>query len=152
MDNMDNKEVAAVLNNLISICKDGVEGYTLAAKEAKGAGLKALLNSYVAQRERFATELQSDVERLGKQPETDGSVAGAMHRTWMSVKSAVTRRDDAAILAECETGETAATGAYEMALDKKEIPAHARSLIERQYNLIVSGRNSMTALHEQKVA
>ena len=149
---MDNKEVASVLNSLISICKDGVEGYTLATKEAKGAGLKALLHSYVEQRARFAIELQSDVERLGKQPEINGSVAGAMHRTWMSVKSAVTQRDDAAILAECETGETAATGAYEMALEKKDLPARARSLIERQYNLIVSGRNSMTALHEQKVA
>ena len=146
---MDNKEVAAVLNDLVRICKDGVEGYSLAAKEATSTGLKALLSSYVEQRSRFADELQSEVERLGWKPETDGSVAGNLHRTWMAVKSVVTNRDDAAILAECETGEQVAVETYEMALRHKDLPPRSLSAIERQYNLIVSGRNSMNVLHDQ---
>ena len=122
----------------------------VAAKEATSTGLKTLLSSYVEQRSRFADELQSEVERLGWKPETDGSVAGNLHRTWMAVKSAVTNRDDAAILAECETGEQVAVETYEMALRHKDLPPRSLSAIERQYNMIVSGRNSMNVLHDQK--
>ncbi len=147
---MDNKEVAAVLNDLTGICKDGIAGYTLAAKEATGPELKVLLSSYVEQRSNFASELQSEVERLGWKPETDGSVAGGLHRTWMAVKSAVTNRNDAAILAECETGEQIAVETYEMALRHKDLQPRILSAIERQYNMIVSGRNSMNVLHGQK--
>ena len=147
---MENKEVATVLNDLVRICKDGIEGYTLAAKEATSSGLKALLNSYVEQRSRFANELQSEVERVGWKPETNGSVAGDLHRTWMAVKSVVTNRDDSAILAECETGEQVAVETYEMALRHKDLPARVLSTVERQYNMIVSGRNSMNVLHDQK--
>lgn len=149
-ERMDNKKIASVLNNLISICEDGVEGYKLAAKEAKGANLKAMLNQYVSQRQSFASELQSAVAGLGVSPKDSGSAVGALHRTWMSAKSEVTGRDDAAILAECETGEKAAVAAYEDALKHDDLPANIRSIIQRQYGQVMTGRRDMEALHDQR--
>ena len=147
---MENKDVAEELNKLISICRDGVEGYKMAADEAKGVELKSLLNGYVTQRGGFTTALQTEVAQLGKNPDEDGTVAGGLHRGWMAVKSAVTNRDDEAILAECETGEKVAVDTYQAALKHADLPVRLRSMVEMQYNQIMTGRDSMSQLHHQK--
>ncbi len=61
-----------------------------------------------------------------------GSVLGALHRRWVNVKTAITGKDEAAVLAECERGEDMAVVAYKDAL-AQDLPSDVRKLIERQY-------------------
>src|SRR5688572_380431 len=112
----NDKNAIAVLNELIEVCKDGENGFRVAAEGAKNSDLRSLFISYSAQRAAFAAELQREVERLGGKPEKSGSVAGAAHRGWIHLKEAVTGADEAAIISECERGEDAAKAAYEKAL------------------------------------
>ena len=68
---MTNKDdVISMLNNLIETCKDGEEGFRNASQAAKDPELKQLFNTYAGQRAGFVTELQSEVRRLGGDPET----------------------------------------------------------------------------------
>lgn len=58
-------------------------------------------------------------------------MAGALHRGWVSVKSALSVHDDKAVLQECERGEDAAVARYRKAL-KATLPLDVRALVERQ--------------------
>src|SRR5580698_9543636 len=100
--------VVSVLNDLVETSKDGERGFRKAAEDAHDAQLKALFVSRAEDCTQGARELQDVVQTLGGKPETGGTVGGALHRGWTDVKSAVTSRDDHAILAECERGEDVA--------------------------------------------
>ena len=59
------------------------------------------------QRSEFAGELQAEVTRIGGEPATSGSTAGAIHRGWIGLKTALAADTDHAILEEAERGEDA---------------------------------------------
>ena len=85
------KEVISTINGLIETLKDGEKGFKEAADAVKDPQLKNLFREYSQQRNRFASELQSQAQALGEsKPETTSSAAGAMHRAWINLKSAVT--------------------------------------------------------------
>ena len=140
-----NDTAVSVLNDLIETCKDGANGFRAAAAAVQSADAKALFASRVQLIERSAEELQAAVRRLGGDPETTGSVAATLHRGWIGLKSAVTGKDDAAIITECERGEQVAVKNYEDAL-KKELPADLRAIVERQYHGAVQNLERVRAL------
>ena len=109
---IDNDYVIYTLNNLIETCKDGQEGFQTAADGLKNSELKMLFHTYARQRAQFAAELQAEVHRLGGDPERTGSVAASLHRGWINIKTAVTGKDEASVLTECERGEDSAVTNY----------------------------------------
>jgi uncharacterized protein (TIGR02284 family) len=141
----ENEETISVLNDLIETCEDGVNGFRTAAAAVKSAEAKALFTSRVRIIELAATELQDEVRRLGGNPETTGSVAAKIHRGWIDLKAAVTGKDDAAIITECERGEQVAVKNYEDAR-KKDLPTAVRALVERQYQGAVQNLERVRAL------
>jgi len=142
------KEITSTINNLIVTLKDGQEGFKQAAEGVKDPQLKSLFNEYSQQRSRFATELQSQARSLGEpEPETSSSAAGALHRSWINLKSAVTRGDDHAILAECERGEDSAVEEYKKAIDDDR-SAQLREIISRQYAAIKEAHDRIRNLRD----
>lgn len=140
-------EFISKLNNLIETCKDGEDGFRQAAEGVKDANLRTVFLEYSQQRDQFVSELQQAVSRLGQAPEHSGSVAAALHRGWIDVKSAVTGRDDKAILNECERGEDSAVRNYRDAL-AEDLPSDLRSLVERQYQGIQQAHDRIKALRD----
>ena len=129
----EQKEIISTINNLIETLKDGQEGFKQAAEGVKDPQLKSIFNEYSQQRSRVATELQSQARSLGEpQPETSSTAAGALHRAWINLKSAVTRGDDHAILVECERGEDSAVEEYRKAIDSN-LSVPVRDVVSRQY-------------------
>ena len=145
---IDNDDVISTLNGLIETCKDGQEGFKEAAEGVERSDLKSLFYEFSQQRAQFAGELQSLVQQLGGDPEKSGSVAGAMHRGWINIKSAVTGKDDGAILNECERGEDSAKSAYKDALEDKPLPANVTETIQTQYQAILSAHDRIKALRD----
>lgn len=120
-------------NDLIETLKDGQEGFRQAAEAIKDSQLKSLFNELSLQRSRFAGELQSEVIQLGEpKPEDSSSTAGALHRAWINLKSAITSQNDHAILAECERGEDSAVSAYKKAMEA-ELTGSVRDVVSRQH-------------------
>jgi uncharacterized protein (TIGR02284 family) len=144
----EQKEVISTINNLIETLRDGQEGFKQAAEGVKDPQLKSLFNEYSQQRSQFATELQSQARSLGEpEPETSSSAAGALHRTWINLKSAVTRGDDHAILAECERGEDSAVEKYEKAM-RNDLSAPLREIVARQYREIKNAHDRVKNLRD----
>ena len=126
-----NEKVIATLNGLIETCKNGEEGFRTAAEALSDQDRKVAFAKIARARWQMARELQDEVQGLGGQPETSGTVGGAVHRGWMNVKALVAGQDDQALIAEAERGEDIAKAAYESAL-QEALPAQVLALVERQ--------------------
>jgi uncharacterized protein (TIGR02284 family) len=145
-----NKETISTLNSLIETLKDGQEGFKQAAEGVADPQLKSLFNEYSQHRSRFANELQNQAEMLGEpKPEDSSSAAGALHRSWINLKSAVTSGDDHAILAECERGEDSAVKEYEKAM-KGDLSPSSRNIVSRQYSEVKSAHDCIRNLRDTR--
>jgi len=145
---LKNAEVVSVLNDLIQTCEDGIHGFRTAADAVKNPAAKALFASRLPKIELGQRELKAEVRRLGGDPDKSGTVAGAMHRGWINLKSAITGKNEEAIVMECERGEEHATHVYEDAL-QKDLPAETRTIIERQYRGVVENLERVRALSKE---
>jgi uncharacterized protein (TIGR02284 family) len=143
------QETISTINDLIETLKDGQEGFRQAAEAVEDPELKSLFHEYSLQRSRFAGELQSEALRLGEtKPEDSSSAAGAMHRTWINLKSAIAKRDNHAILAECERGEDSAVKEYQEAMEDEDLTAPVREIISRQYTEVKSAHDRVKQLRD----
>lgn len=147
MNTASTKDYISTLNNLIETLKDGEQGFRKAAEDVKSSNLRSVFSEYSSQRSQFASELQMEVTRLGGDAEKSGSVAGAMHRGWIDVKSAVTNRDDHNILEEAERGEDVALKSFQKAL-AEELPSDLRSIVEQQYRHIQQAHDRIRSLRD----
>ncbi len=142
-----NDDVISTLNNLIETCKDGQNGFQTAADGVKNTELKTLFSTYAQQRAKFAGDLQSEVRRLGGDPEKSGSVAATLHRGWINIKSTVTGEDESAVLAECERGEDSAVSNYQDAL-AANLPANVQDVVQRQFTQIKDAHDRIRSLEQ----
>jgi uncharacterized protein (TIGR02284 family) len=124
-------QVVDVLNDLIENSKDGAYGFTKCAERVESPQLRETLLQRSADCAAAISELQTLVVQYGGKPAEHGTVLGALHRGWVSVKDAISGDSDHAVLEECERGEDAALARYRKAL-KNDLPPDVRSVLERQ--------------------
>jgi uncharacterized protein (TIGR02284 family) len=134
-----NERTIGVLNDLIRINNDRVEGYEKAIRETKenDVDLRNIFNRMADESRKYSRDLTERVQRLGGEPADGTTASGKIYRTWMDVKSALSRSERKSVLEECEYGEDAAQKAYEKALDTdNDLPADVLALItEEKANL-----------------
>jgi len=135
----------STLNGLIQTCKDGQEGFKVAAEGIERSELKTVFYEFSQQRSEFVGVLQGLVRSLGGDPENSGSVSAALHRGWIDIKSLVTGKDEAAILNECERGEDYAKEAYTEAL-KTNLPANVKDVVAQQSQTVLAAHNRIKSL------
>jgi len=138
-----------VLNDLIEVSRDGEQGFLKAAEDATNPELKELFTSRATEIGAAIRELQSQVIALGGRPEEGGSVAGALHRGWVSLRSAVANRTDLSILEECERGEDVAKKKYADALQHDDLSFEVRALVERQYHGVLRNHDLVRDLRNR---
>ena len=142
------KETLSTINRLVETLKDGQEGFREASGAVQDHELKSLFSEYSLQRSKFAGELQNFAITLGESdPENTSSTAGALHRAWINIKSAVSSRDDHAILSECERGEDSAVAEYKKAMDGN-LPSPLADIISRQYTDIKAAHDHVKSLRD----
>jgi uncharacterized protein (TIGR02284 family) len=142
------KKQNEIIDDLIETLKDGQEGFKQAAESVKDLQLKSLFSEYFQQRARFAVELRSKAQSPDdRESKMSGSAAGALHRGWINLKSAVTEGDDHAILAECERGEDSAVEEYRKALNDG-LAAPVQDIVSRQYAEIQKAHDRVKQLRD----
>jgi uncharacterized protein (TIGR02284 family) len=144
-DNVSSDDVISTLNGLIETCKDGQEGFKEAADGVERTDLKTLFYEFSQQRAEFAGVLQELVRSMGGDPEHTGSMSGAIHRGWIDLKSAVTGRDEEAILNECERGEDSAKDMYQEAM-KMNLPSNVSDVVGQQAQAVLAAHNRIRSL------
>ena len=142
-----NDKVISTLNNLIETCKDGQQGFKTAAEGVERSNLKTFFYEMDQQRSQFVGELQSLVRELGGEAEKTGSIAGAIHRGWINIKSAITGMDESAVLNEAERGEDVAKKTYKEALEMA-LPANVLVVVQNQYTAVQASHDNVKNLRD----
>lgn len=138
------------LNDLIEINNDRVTGYEKAAAQAEDIDLRSIFNSYAADSKRFASELKELVTQEGEDPAEGTTFRGKIYRTWMDVKATFGGDDRKGLLSSCEFGEDAAQRAYKTALEDKDLPTEARSIVERQKEILRGAHDRIKAMRDSE--
>lgn len=141
-----------VLNDLIEINNDRIEGYEKAAKQANDNDLKSLFTRMATQSQSIVGSLKSKVTTSGKEPAEGTTAKGKVYRAWMDIKAAFGGDDRKDILATCEFGEDAAQKAYKEALKEDELPAEIRALITDQKNELKQSHDQIKRLRDAQPA
>jgi len=128
---MTDRTERAVLNHVIETCKDAERGFRHIAEHATDPALKSLFLDIASERARFAADLLPHAQRLGGANSHDGTTAAALHRTWIDLRSAISRGDAVAAIHEAERGEHFSRGVYNDALEGM-LPPTTRELVETQ--------------------
>lgn len=134
------------LNTLIETLKDGQNGFKSAAADVKDMRVKSVFTELAHDRIRLAGELQSEVSRLGGDPEKSGSASAAVHRGWINLKS-VLGGGEKSILDEAERGEDVAVKSFETALQAK-LPPDVAGVVRRQYDEVKKAHDKVRGLRD----
>ena len=142
-----NNEIISDLKGLVNIVNDGKEGYDSASEATDSIELKGVFLKYSAQRAGYAMELKAHIAQHGGDSDNEsGGVLGALHRTWIDIKQALSSKEDVAILSAVETGEKVAIEKYDKCLQDYASHADHLSLLERQRNGIVEALKEIETL------
>ena len=108
------EEVISDLKEILQLVNDGKEGYQSAAEATENAELKALFSKLSGERIVYAAELKEHLALHGEEADNeDGGILGGLHRTWLTIKQALSNKEDKAILTAITTGEKAAIEKYD---------------------------------------
>ncbi|HUS19398.1 MAG TPA: PA2169 family four-helix-bundle protein [Terriglobales bacterium] len=147
----DVKRTRDILQNLIETCRDGQKGFREGAENITNPMIREFFNQQSLLRAQFASELESEVRRLGEPDvDTSGSTLAAMHRAWIDLKSSLGGGDEA-IVSAAETGEDAAKKAYEEAL-REPLPGDLREIVQRQAASVIEAHNRVRDFRDSKAA
>lgn len=148
---MENTQATVqILNDLVQINNDRIEGYQRASKDLKDGDteLKSLFTRLIGQSQGYKLALGTEVSAFGKDIETGTTTSGKIHRVWLDVKAAFTGHDTHDVLEECEFGEDAILKAYRTALEDENLPAYLRETISQQESELLDAHDEIKALRD----
>lgn len=151
---MADNDVNGVLEDLIQTLEDGKKGFTETAEKLANADrgdLAAPMLEYASQRAEFSSELRSLATTQGIRIEESGSIAGGLHRGWMSLKDALSSDEAEAVLKAAETGEDHAKREFEKALDA-DLPEDVRVVVARQASAVTAAHDAVRTLRDREAA
>ncbi|MES2430276.1 MAG: PA2169 family four-helix-bundle protein [Bacteroidota bacterium] len=129
------EELIEVLNDLIKINNDRIEGYEKARDEIRDrdVDLQGIFGKMADDSRRYVGELTQHIQSHGGETAKGTTGLGKIYRAWMDVKTTFTGKDRTGVLELCEYGEDAAQKAYNDALSSDaEMDAETRQLITSQ--------------------
>jgi uncharacterized protein (TIGR02284 family) len=151
METLTTKETSSVLEDLIKINNDRIEGYEKALKDLKpeDSDLRMVFLTAIDQSRKIRIRLGRELQTLGTDIPMGTSGSGSIHRAWLELKATFTGHDRHAILASCEFGEDAAQKAYESALESEHLPEYLSTLVLEEKEELKNVHNEIKALRDQ---
>ena len=149
---MFNDHDVSVLNSLIETTIDSVDGYRHSAGEATSETFAGIFRHRAEERERVVERLRERVRELGGTPEEEGGLLAKAHRQFLTLRDAVTGRDDKSVIAEVDRGESYLNAKWEAALADSELSVETQRLIRDCYQSVRSGHEQWEQIHRSMSA
>lgn len=148
----NNAKTIEILNDLVLINNDRIEGYERALKELEesegNSDLTPMFLRFIDDSRRYKVELGTEVAAFGRDMETGTSMPGKLHRAWIAVKETFTGHDRHGILEECEFGEDAIKKAYEEALNEDVLATYIREMLLEQQSELIEAHDEIKELRD----
>jgi uncharacterized protein (TIGR02284 family) len=141
----------STLNNLIRLNIDRIEGYETAKEETVDTELTPVFTLMISHSRNFKNELSDLVTAMGETPIKGPSTSGKVYQAWMDIKAAVTAKDRNAIINSCEFGEDVAIETYRAILTSSVLDPHIRSVIQREFSMLLQDRETLKSLKTSPV-
>ncbi|WP_082960212.1 ferritin-like domain-containing protein [Maribacter hydrothermalis] len=137
MMNKDIKKIEDKLKDVVEKNEDSVKGFEKAADLAKELSTKSYFDKKAKQRRSFIKQLRNATPalQLGN-GEIDGSTKGAIHRSWMDVKTLFSGDNDETMLSEAVRGDKAAISEYNEVMTEVLIPNRMKEILREQKEII----------------
>lgn len=144
-----NEDIVKVLNTLVEINNDRIEGYKKASDETNEADLKSLFATMSDQSRTFKQQLSDEIIRLGGEPTDSTTASGKVYRVWMDIRAALATNDRKAVLANCEFGEDAAVETYDKALEDEDLKrSFDVALVQKQRSELKQSHDKIRTLRD----
>jgi uncharacterized protein (TIGR02284 family) len=140
------EETISALNDLIQVNIDAQKGFDEAASEIQDLNIANMFRELSTQRSQQAMELQSLVVQNRQTPTDSGSIAGAIHRGWMNLRTALGGGNQV-VLNEAERGEDHIKAKYEEAL-KCCTGSAVTDVLNRQYASVKKAHDRVRDLRD----
>jgi uncharacterized protein (TIGR02284 family) len=134
---MENTKTIELLNKLVRINNDRIEGYETAIKETFEEDLKTMFSRSVQTSHKCKNELVDEIIKLGGTPDEGHHAPGRFFGVWADMKVALAEQDRKTIFDSCEFGEDMTIGTYGKVLDDaSHLSIGLHNMIQMQYGLI----------------
>lgn len=150
---MNTQKSISILNSLVEINNDRIQGYEKAITETTDNDLKVLFEEFTQSSKKCWIELVEEIRNMDGEPVDDTTISGKFYRLWIDVKAAITNRDRKAILNSCEYGEDAALETYNSVLTNQIdfLTIEQHKMIYKQYVLLKEDHNKLQELRDALV-
>jgi uncharacterized protein (TIGR02284 family) len=142
------ENISSSLNDLLEKTYDAEKGFKKAAENVDNPRLRSYFKQKADERYSFGHDLKAEIKSFGEDVDKGGSATGAVHRTWMDVKSLFSADSEESMLEEAIRGEKSAISEYEEVINDAAIPETTRSLLVSQKNQIESGLSKIKSLED----
>ena len=140
-----------LINNceeLLQKNRDAEKGYAKAAIISTSSDIKYFFRKKSDERRIFNISLKNELVRSFEAIKDESSFDGAVHRTWMDIKSFLSGNNDKAMLEEAIRGDEAAIEEYDHILLKENLPISLGLLIKKQKLKIQSDLDAVKKLRK----
>ena len=128
----NNEKLVNSLQEILQKNYDAEKGLKEVMLKTDSQHLKKWLQKKAVERSGFATEIDSELRKLGAEPKEAGSFAGSAHRVWIDVKTAIAGNKDQAIFEECIRGDKASVEEYNKQLKEPYMTGAAVPVLTQQ--------------------
>lgn len=140
-----------ILNSLVEVNNDRIQGYETAIREAKDSQLKVEFSLFIVTSKRCIMELCDEIKRLGGIPIGLNKTSGKFFRLWMDLEKTISENLHRALIDSCVFREDIAIGNYDdWLIDdvRNEVDERHNMMIRTQRTEIYREREKLKALRE----
>ena len=150
---MENEKTIAVLNDLLQITNDRIEGFGKVEGKVweKYPDIKDEYDRMISQSKMMKNELINLITENNGTPNDSTSTAGSLHRTWIDIKNSFTIGSvEESTLSNVVFGEKAAMDAYQKVLDERYLSPQTFYLINEQLHSLKLSYHQFKEIEEYK--
>lgn len=136
------------LNLLLSRNLDGERGYTDASEYITNGNFKNFLESYAAQRRKYAEEIRDRMKELELEPKEDYSTLGSIHNTILELTAKANSNADKALMEECARGESMAVSDYKKVMKSNILDSDTLEMVMKQHDKIMAAKQTLKKIGE----
>ncbi|MBL7713057.1 MAG: PA2169 family four-helix-bundle protein [Chitinophagaceae bacterium] len=150
---MNTKKSIQVINTLIEINNDRIEGYQTASAETTDNALLSLFHHFISSSNQCREELAAEVTQLGGIVEAGTSQDGKFFRPWAELRAALNNNDRKSVLKACEYGEDKVLDGYNNILtnDVDFLTIEQHKMIYKQYVLLKSAHDQIRSVRDMEL-
>jgi uncharacterized protein (TIGR02284 family) len=147
---MNRDKSIEVLNTLIEINNDRIEGYKTASKATEKYGLKNLFFEFQQTSQKCKSELITEVKKLGGIPKEATKINCIFLKFWINIKAALICKDCKDVISSCESNEHRAEQHYNNVLihNLESLNFEQQTMLKKQYLLINVDNNKVRVLRD----